>query len=303
MQYLFMVRRDARSLPDVSRAANPYEVPNRSPSTLDNFAPSHPALPSPEWRAVYKTRFCNFRKNFNQPTIHVEYVSERGNKKVMPDKKERDLWWAFLSGKPEREWNPPRKPKVYKAKQGVQLDHAFADNEETTLLYEVPQIDPAVQESDTSGQASAEQPPSSPPMFERRKTREPLPSLLKRIDERMALHLLMYFAHWFNLYLDGPQGRIYQPTECHARWMFALLARVEDCITGDDIALLRSLARACLAVVKKSLQRHLQPESMDYQEDAMRERSCWIIISTIVDVWEQRDLWMDAEEMLRGVVS
>jgi hypothetical protein len=29
----------------------------------------------------------------------------------MPDKKERDMWRAFLDGKPESDWNPPRKPK------------------------------------------------------------------------------------------------------------------------------------------------------------------------------------------------
>lgn len=29
----------------------------------------------------------------------------------MPDKKERDCWWAFISGRPESEWNPPKRPK------------------------------------------------------------------------------------------------------------------------------------------------------------------------------------------------
>jgi len=29
----------------------------------------------------------------------------------MPDKKERDMWWAFLAGKPESDWNPPKKAK------------------------------------------------------------------------------------------------------------------------------------------------------------------------------------------------
>jgi hypothetical protein len=29
----------------------------------------------------------------------------------MPDKKERDMWRAFLAGKPESDWNPPTKPK------------------------------------------------------------------------------------------------------------------------------------------------------------------------------------------------
>jgi hypothetical protein len=29
----------------------------------------------------------------------------------MPDKRERDLWWAFIAGRPESDWNPPKKPK------------------------------------------------------------------------------------------------------------------------------------------------------------------------------------------------
>ena len=35
----------------------------------------------------------------------------------MPDKKERDLWWHFLSGKPEHVWNPPKSKKKIKSKQ------------------------------------------------------------------------------------------------------------------------------------------------------------------------------------------
>lgn len=29
----------------------------------------------------------------------------------MPDMKARDSWWAFINGRPEIEWNPPRKTK------------------------------------------------------------------------------------------------------------------------------------------------------------------------------------------------
>lgn len=86
----------------------------------------------------------------------------------MPDKKERDLWWAFLSGRPEREWNPPKKPKVHKA-QRLQSNRAFAEEEETVLLYEVPQVDAATA-------------PSEQLLF-RPVAREPVPSLLKSIDE------------------------------------------------------------------------------------------------------------------------
>ena len=29
----------------------------------------------------------------------------------MPEMKDRDAWWSFLSGRPESEWNAPKKPK------------------------------------------------------------------------------------------------------------------------------------------------------------------------------------------------
>ena len=51
----------------------------------------------------------------------------------MPDKKERDMWRAFLSGKPESDWNPPKKlkkqnPNAKKSKtHNSGLDH-WPDN-------------------------------------------------------------------------------------------------------------------------------------------------------------------------------
>lgn len=29
----------------------------------------------------------------------------------MPEKKERDNWWAFINGRPEYDWNPPKRSK------------------------------------------------------------------------------------------------------------------------------------------------------------------------------------------------
>ena len=89
------------------------------------------------------------------------------SRKIMPDKKERDLWWAFLSGRPEREWNPPKKSKNYKTHQRLQSIRAFSGDDETVLLYEVPQGSPAPDEQPT---------PEFVPL-------EPLPSLVKCIDE------------------------------------------------------------------------------------------------------------------------
>jgi hypothetical protein len=113
----------------------------------------------------------------------------------------------------------------------------------------------------------------------------------------MALHLLMYFAHWFNLYLQQPDPAV-RPLESHARWIFALLTKVEDHISADDMSLLRHLARACLALLKESIKtRTSQEDAAD--QGVMSERACWIIVCIVVGVWAQRDLWMDAEDMLK----
>jgi hypothetical protein len=48
-------------------------------------------------------------QNVVQPIVHVESLEI--NRKVMPDKRERDHWWAFIAGRPESDWNPPKVPK------------------------------------------------------------------------------------------------------------------------------------------------------------------------------------------------
>lgn len=79
LQYLFTVRcvlnrpcnwgysprisRDARSLPHITRAANPYEVKEEPRDTArDELTAEHPLLPSEQWREVFLKRFKNFRK-------------------------------------------------------------------------------------------------------------------------------------------------------------------------------------------------------------------------------------------------
>lgn len=71
-----------------------------------------------------------FLQNLNQPTIYVGVVNS-GTHQLMPDKKNRDMWWAFLSGKPESEWRPEttkdRSRKHQKSDQGT-LSWTEADN-------------------------------------------------------------------------------------------------------------------------------------------------------------------------------
>lgn len=131
--------------------------------------------------------------------------------------------------------------------------------------------------------------------------------------QRMALHLLMYFTHWINLHNQQPDPPSSLLTEVHACWIFSLLSRVEDNLTADDVSLLRSLARACLALLKilrrmrlvgeKEVARAGHGVEVESLEVPISERSCWIIISIVVGVWGQRDLWMDSEAMLASTTE
>ena len=110
----------------------------------------------------------------------------------------------------------------------------------------------------------------------------------------------MYFAHWFNLYLQQPDPAS-RPLEAHARWIFSLLAKVEDHVSADDMSLLRNLARACLGLLKELIKTRTSndADSPGDEQEIMSERACWIIVCIIVGVWAQRDLWVDAEDMLK----
>ncbi|KAF7355490.1 hypothetical protein MSAN_01465900 [Mycena sanguinolenta] len=301
MQYLFTVRRDARSLPHVTRVPNPYEVPKRLPSQPpSDILPVavQSALPSPEWRSLFETRYRNFRKNLAQPTIQVSQPVGNDNRRLLPHYKDRDCWWAFLSGRPTEEWDLPKKPnKQNKFQRGMRafaeddskIDEGFSAGSSRTA--EAPETRSA--NDDTEAQPAPPESCAATPVYT---PREPTPSLLRLIDQRMALHLLMYFTYWTNLHMQ-PERR-FRVTQTHARWIFALLSRVDDYITADETNLLRNLARAYLALLKALI--HSAPERVSAED--MNPACCWLIISTVVGIWGQRDLWMDAEEIVRSKV-
>ncbi|KAG6854901.1 hypothetical protein C0991_012091 [Blastosporella zonata] len=323
-QYLFTVRRDARYLPHVTRVANPYETELSLPPKPDNrIIPKHLSLPSEEWRAIFELRFKNFRKNVNQPTISVRFVPLDGNRRLLPDKKERDHWWGFLAGKPESDWNPPNQSATVRRLSGLiqhrdaldtscvnKRQESWQTNEEGEVEL-VLRLDPSDSLPTPLGSPAPPEfgePGSSTVTLHAQNTiiykpREPLPSLLRYIDERTALHLLMYFTHWINVHIQRPDDSS-RPIETHARWMFALLSKVDEHISADDMNLLRTLARACIVLLKELVQTQPPEESpsLDSKNSGyMSTRSCWIILSIIADVWGQRDLWMDAEDMLKSV--
>ncbi|KAG6821549.1 hypothetical protein H0H93_000058 [Arthromyces matolae] len=327
MQYLFTVRRDARNLPHVTRAANPYEEP-QPPLNLkadSRTLPEHISLPSEEWRSLFETRFKNFRKNACQPTIGVTMMPVEELRRLLPDKKERELWWYFLAGRPESDWNPPKKPKQSAAMRRLSNLHPppepdvrelkwqeswqANDEGEVSLVLRLDSTDSQTSHitssplPETGNRDSVMVVAQDTIMY---KPREPLPQLLRYIDEpvlkrslqKMAFHLLMYFTHWINVHVQHP-GTFTQPLETHARWIFALLTKVDDYVSADDMNLLRTLARACIALLKQLLLPRGETEKLGDNGGYMSVRSCWLILCAIAGVWAQRDLWMDAEDMLR----
>lgn len=68
--------RDARTLPHVTRAPNPYEVkevPRAEDPSLAASAIRHSGLPSEEWKKLFLQRFRNFRKVGRLTLLQSEY--------------------------------------------------------------------------------------------------------------------------------------------------------------------------------------------------------------------------------------
>ena len=136
----------------------------------------------------------------------------------MPDKMERDCWWEFLAGRPESDWNPPKKPKSdarlrrryryshgrdyspesdpgedgYSAQETWHIndegDVELALNNDPGESLPTPLGTPAPSES--SGEPHGHPHPPSD-MHPKIKQREPTPSLITYIDQ-VSAKLLMY---------------------------------------------------------------------------------------------------------------
>lgn len=102
-----------------------------------------------------------------------------------------------------------------------------------------------------------------------------------------------------NIHLQHREDPTFIILESHARWMFALLTKVEDFISADDMSQLRTLARACLELID----RHRKAEGTGVHDTlpskiSMAETSCWMIFTAVCGIWGQNDLWQDAEKLL-----
>ena len=120
----------------------------------------------------------------------------------------------------------------------------------------------------------------------------------------------MYFTHWINVHLQNPSDPLATISASHGQWMFALLTKVEDQLSADEMNRLRNLARACLGLIQRYKGERANNNvalegnsSCAVIEDTtnMSDASCWMIFTAIAGHWGQRDLWADAETTLANV--
>jgi hypothetical protein len=147
----------------------------------------------------------------------------------MPDKRERDLWWAFIAGRPESDWNPPKKPRQASKSKGKnkfgkmrgfaedqddQDDHAtdsYALSQETWRINEEGEVELGYGENTTdtpiplgtslsadvstdARRANVENVSGLVDNIQQVQMREPTPSLISRVDsvcEAMIPHIFL----------------------------------------------------------------------------------------------------------------
>jgi len=62
---------------------------------------------------------------------------------------------------------------------------------------------------------------------------------------------------------------------------------------------LRELARACLSLLKEMLLKN-NGKGKEIEDE---RAPWWMVVAVVVGTWGQRDIWLEAEEMVRSAVS
>ncbi|KAF8743333.1 Survival motor neuron (SMN) interacting protein 1, partial [Rhizoctonia solani] len=283
MQYLFLVRRDARSLPNTTRVTNPYATPNiQEPSSTQK--PPHPCIPSEDWRAEFENKASPSHSSKPDPG--------------MPKPKDRDGWLAYINGGPSvKEKEASYGPSTAFTPRSVSVaNNRPANIQSAGIIDDEPE--PALEED-------------SP--------RLPTPSILKSLDDHGTIHLLMFVAYWIRRSLDYSPSLKIPPTrplhfpKHHQQWTFSLLAHLDTGLRSEEISHLRELARACIAVVREDLEGEgpaiVDQSTVGGRDEREEEKGkyshltgVWMVIAAIASIWGQRDMWQNAEEALADLV-
>ncbi|PWZ00429.1 hypothetical protein BCV70DRAFT_199709 [Testicularia cyperi] len=309
-QYLAVVRREAASGPNVFHAKhNPYataagsavstQLSDRA-STLESGTSieAELQLPSKVWQQQFLAQYRNMRESLsNAPLERVGCQPDR-----LPKPSNAVGWYIWIHGK----------------------------------------APPDDQQRGCRNQRSSEA----------WKIKEPSGAQVLRLSTDQILGILEAFPFWLGHRIEVPdtlsqeyeqdssasgrsvcQQPVLQPL--HSRWLFALLAHLDSRLLSEQISVLRTLARACIAAValsrirRKALQSRKgsksastisstdSNESENEVEQALEstgsntrrlkdettrlEAGAWMVLTIVAGIWGQSDLWDDALSDLRRV--
>ncbi|KZP00171.1 hypothetical protein CALVIDRAFT_560768 [Calocera viscosa TUFC12733] len=319
MEYLFTVRRAYAELPWMTSAPSIPAASSVAPAPwvqqaksikakLNRVAPPANVLddigemdgtsrvPSQEWKDMFVAGFRRFRENVQQPTIYVGPTPTPRYPKVT----DRARWWTFITDREE--------PFAAGKSQSTTASDLPAETIKTE-----PSLDYAPEELSTE---RMESPVLTLSAAAHESGTLPTTALLRSLDQKGILHLLMYFGHWLNTALHPPAPSPppyptspFEPAlpPIFAQWIFALLGHLDDRLMSGEIHTLRTLARACREVLVKSWEigeAVALAIGEGVEERAVRERereACWIVIAAVADVWGQSDLWEDARDAVQAI--
>lgn len=297
-QYLAIVRREASAAPGVFFAEhNPYAAPSilLEEATLDPTISLPPPLddaktPTKEETLLmpsleWRTAFELQFRNAKEALSNPPIEQVKLTKDDLPKIGNHNAWYAWIHGRP-----PPSPP----------------------------------------GEAASTK-------THEWRTKDPTPALLLRLNTEQILGLLEAFPYWLahRVPIPDSQASITSTTSgsggnqviqlLHARWIFALLLKLDGRLVSEEISTLRTLARACVAAItlarirRKAVQskkarnvaeneaededQRVEKEERDKAESKWRkdEAGAWMIVAIVAGVWGQQDLWDDAAVDMRRV--
>ncbi|WFD44172.1 hypothetical protein MPSI1_002838 [Malassezia psittaci] len=126
--------------------------------------------------------------------------------------------------------------------------------------------------------------------------------MIAALDTEDILRLIYLIRKWMQqpiftqIFNDADQFSAIYPL--HSQWLFALLARLDRRLSGDEVAYLRTLARTCISLVVQFRSDRARNATIPEESSLVHESGAWIVISIVAGVWGQQDLWTEAEQRL-----
>lgn len=137
---------------------------------------------------------------------------------------------------------------------------------------------------------------------------QPNPDVLARFTTKQILSLLSHLPYWITIPLSEHERKDTFTQSALppilSQWCFATLAKLDTRLVSDEISILRTLARACIASIALRRRRLTASAQVNVEGKAISrsaETGAWIVVAIVAGLWGQSDLWEAAEQDLASV--